>query len=145
MMAALMLNLLLEKALNSKSGFQKGDIMEKKKILVVEDDQDTIDIYKEILDKEYDLLVAEDTKKARELLEKHKPDLMILDIILPEESGDAFLAQIKDSNKYKRLKVLAVTVLGDVTYELCKIDPDVVSISKPFDKAKLLKTIKDMM
>ena len=140
-----MLNLLLEKALSSGSGFQKGDIMKKKKILVVEDDPDMICIYKEILDKDYDLLVAEDTKKARELLENHKPDLMILDIVLPEESGDAFLAQIKDSAKYKRLKVLAVTVLGDVTYELCKIDPDVVSIPKPFEKAKLMKTIKAMI
>jgi DNA-binding response OmpR family regulator len=70
---------------------------------------------------------------------------MILDIILPRESGEVFFTRLKKINAYKSLKVLCVTVLGDVSDYFQKIDPKTECMPKPLDKQKLLNKIKEMM
>lgn len=115
---------------------------EKKNILIVEDDADMQRIYKIVLGENYNLIIADNTKDAMKQLEKNKADLMLLDIILPRETGDTFLAHLKQMPKYKKLKVIAITVLGDITGQLKKIDPEATCIPKPFDKEKLLKEIE---
>lgn len=115
---------------------------EKKKILIVEDDADMQQIYKIVLKEKYSLVMAEDTKDALKQLEKSKIDLMILDIILPGETGDTFLIRLKQMPKFKKLKVIAITVLGDITGQIKKIDPEATCIPKPFDKEMLLKEIE---
>ncbi|MBU0536769.1 MAG: response regulator [Nanoarchaeota archaeon] len=119
--------------------------MKKKTILVVEDDPEMQSIYKEMLESDYDLIIADNSRKARSLLEANKVDLMILDIILPDETGDSFLAHLKKMPRFENLQVLAITVLGDLTYELCKIDPKIIGVAKPFDRKKLLKIIKEVI
>jgi len=119
--------------------------MSKKTILIVEDDKDMHLIYKSMLEDRYDLRIAENTEKAMEELKKKKPDLMILDIILPKESGEVFFQRLKKIKAYKSLKVLCITVLGDVSDFFQKIDPATGCLPKPLDKTKLLNKIKEMV
>ena len=115
---------------------------EKNKILIVEDDTDMQRIYKIVLGENYNLIIADNTKDALKQLEKGGIKLMLLDIILPHETGDTFLAHLKQMPKFKKLKVIAITVLGDITGQLKKIDPKTTCIPKPFDKEKLIKEIE---
>ena len=116
-----------------------------KKILIVEDDKEMHVIYKDMLSFDYKLTFAENTKSAMKELNKGKFDLMILDIIMPEESGDTFFQRIKKNAKFKSLKTLCITVLGDESDFFQSIDPKSQCLPKPVDKDKLLKVVKDMV
>ena len=113
----------------------------KKKILVVEDDKDMQKIYADVIKNGFDVTIVGDTTKAQKELDNHKYDLMVLDIILPKEPGDTFFVKLKQNPKYKNLKVIVVTVLGDIVDKLKMIDSNVECLPKPFDKKELLELI----
>ncbi|MBD3313149.1 response regulator [Candidatus Woesearchaeota archaeon] len=119
----------------------------KKRILIVEDDEDTVRLYKQVLGDKYELKTVDTAKKALNQLKKDDFDLMILDIILPEESGEQFFARIKDmgDKRLKDIRVLFISVLGDVSEFAKKIDPKAGSLSKPFTKEDLALNIEEMM
>lgn len=114
----------------------------KKTLLIVEDDKDTQTIYKHMLGKQYDLKIAGNTKVAMDYLNKDRIDLMILDIILPGEAGDSFFVKLKSNPKFSDLKTIIVTVIGDLTTEIGRIDPKISAIAKPFNKDELLEIIR---
>ena len=116
--------------------------MTKKTILIVEDDQEMHKLYKAQLESEYVLLTAQDTKQARITLKMNKPDMIILDIILPNEGGDTFLSFLKSKEQYKDIPVLGITILNDIEQELHKLDPELIYLPKPFTKKALLSSIK---
>ena len=116
--------------------------MKKDIILIVEDHEDIQAIYKDMVGDKYDLIQVISAEDAQKVLGKQKVDLMILDIILPKQSGDTFLVYLKQKNKFKDLKVICITVLGDVSKQLQKIDPKVKCIPKPFKKNELLEVIE---
>ena len=117
----------------------------KKTILIVEDDKDMRSVYEDILSGTYNLIIVGNTRSALPKLKTEKIDLMILDIILPTETGDSFLARIKQEARFRDLNVLCITVLGDVTRQLQAIDPNVICIAKPFVPDELLKAVKSKM
>lgn len=119
--------------------------MHKKTILIVEDDKDMMKIYEEMLGDKYHLWKAFDADEARKLLEKDHIDLMILDMILPKETGDTFFVKLRSHPKYEKVKTIVVTVMGDITEQLQKIDPQVTCIPKPFEKEHLLKVIEEKL
>ncbi len=67
----------------------------KKKILVVDDDEGLRSLYEEELgDEGYEIVTAKDGKEALLKLEKEKPDLIILDIVMPQMDGMEALGRI---------------------------------------------------
>jgi len=84
-----------------------------KKILLVEDDPFLKDIYTTKLKEEgFVTLVADNGKLALDLLKKEDPDLMLLDIVLPEVTGWELLSEIKKNKKFKNLPVIILSNLG---------------------------------
>lgn len=84
-----------------------------KSILLVEDDPFLIDIYQSKLkEKGFDVNVAEEGKQAWELLRKKKPDLLLLDIVLPNMDGWEIIKKIKEDARLKDLKVIILSNLG---------------------------------
>ena len=82
-------------------------------ILLIEDDPFLIDIYVTRLRKEdYKIDVASDGEIALDKLKKGKFDLVILDIILPKIDGWEILKKIKENSKFKKLKVIILSNLG---------------------------------
>jgi DNA-binding response OmpR family regulator len=72
----------------------EGIIM-KNKILFVDDDEGLRDLYKEELEEEgYEVLTAKNGKEGLENLEKEKPDLVVLDIVMPKMDGMEALGRI---------------------------------------------------
>jgi DNA-binding response OmpR family regulator len=72
--------------------------MSKKNLILIVDDEEEIRLLlKEFLEKkDFAVLVAEDGQKALELAEKHIPDLVITDLLLPKEHGVDVMREIKD-------------------------------------------------
>ena len=84
-----------------------------KQILLVEDDPFLIDIYTTKLKEEgFEVDVAEDGSEALRKLKERKPDLLILDIVLPHIDGWALLRKVRENLKLKNLKVIILSNLG---------------------------------
>lgn len=81
-----------------------------KNILLIEDDKNLIELYKT----ELELLgaivkIATDGKKGLELAKQEKPDLILMDIILPEKIGLSVLKELKDDETTKDIPVLVIS------------------------------------
>ncbi len=87
---------------------------EKKRILIVEDDQMLSTMYKTKLQSEgvYEVLSADNGADGLEIAKEEKPDLIMLDVIMPQLDGFAVLEELKDDPKTKKIPVVLLTNLG---------------------------------
>jgi DNA-binding response OmpR family regulator len=84
------------------------------KVVIVEDNTSLADIYKtrlEILG--YQCFAAYDGRTALEVIEKERPDLVLLDLMVPLVAGDQILATMRASEWGKDIKVLIVSNLNE--------------------------------
>lgn len=87
----------------------------KKTILVVEDEKNLLEAIRRKLEKEnVNVLIAETGEEALAILEKQKPDLVWLDILLPGINGLEVLRSARNNPSLKDLKVVAVSVSGGI-------------------------------
>ena len=87
--------------------------MPQKKLLLVEDDPFLSSLLKARLAKEgFVVSYAADGEEALELLRKEKPDLVLLDLILPKKSGFEVLEIMRDDPRLIKLPVMIVSNLG---------------------------------
>ena len=85
----------------------------KNKILLVEDEQMMVDMYKMRFESEgYEVLVTERGSEVIQIAKKEKPDIILLDVILPETDGFSILQTIKADSTIKDIPVLLLTNLG---------------------------------
>ena len=83
------------------------------KILLVEDDPFLIDIYTtKLKEAGFEVVVADDGKKAIALAQKEAPELIALDIVLPHVDGWDILRQIKADPQLQNTKVIILSNLG---------------------------------
>jgi DNA-binding response OmpR family regulator len=84
--------------------------MEKIKILIVEDEKVTLELYQKfILDNVFEKKIASNGKEALEVYKSWHPDVMILDIMLPEMSGYMVLKEIRLSIEDKKTTIIMAT------------------------------------
>jgi DNA-binding response OmpR family regulator len=85
----------------------------KKKILLVEDDFMISSMYKTKFEAEgFEVFVADNGSAGLELAKKEKPDIIMLDVILPQLDGFSVLEQIKQDKTTKNIPVIMLTNLG---------------------------------
>ncbi|MDO8592616.1 MAG: response regulator [bacterium] len=85
----------------------------KKTILVVEDDSMISSMYKTKFEADgFNVLTAEDGAFGLELAKKEKPDIIMLDIILPQLDGFSVLEEVKKDKATKKIPVIMLTNLG---------------------------------
>ncbi len=81
-----------------------------KKILVVDDEEDVVRYFKTLLeDNGYQTMTAKDGVEAMEVVRKERPDLVTLDITMPNKSGVRVYRDIKESSEFKGIPILVVT------------------------------------
>lgn len=86
-----------------------------KKILVIDDDQFFAKTLESALPKEkYSLVYAEDGEVGLAKLESEKPDLIILDLMMPKLDGTEFLKRLRDSKDFGKIPVLVSSNLSSV-------------------------------
>lgn len=83
-------------------------------VAIVEDDATVAEMYKFKLEKAgYKCEIARDGKMGLELVEKLKPDLVLLDLMLPEMTGDEVLARMRKTDWGKDTKVIVMTNVSE--------------------------------
>lgn len=85
-----------------------------KKILIVEDDVFISEMYANKLQKAgFEVSLARDSQEALSKLKEIRPDLILLDIVLPKIDGFEVLKTIKNDPKFKKIKVVLLTNLSE--------------------------------
>ncbi len=117
-----------------------------KKILIADDSLFMRKVLTDILSSkpdEYKLLEASSGKSALELFKKGKPDLILLDIIMPEgeEAGINVLRQVMKTDP--EAKVVMITAVGqELVIKECKKLGAKDYIIKPFDEKQVIRTVE---
>ncbi|MFA7230047.1 MAG: response regulator [Victivallaceae bacterium] len=108
----------------------------KAKILIVEDTETNIDILMETLSEEYELSVAINGEKALRLLENYKPDLVLLDVMMPGIDGYEVCRRLKADQTVQGIPVIFLTALSDEGNEAKGLELGAIDyITKPFNPA----------
>lgn len=121
--------------------------MGKKKILVIDDDERQLRLTEAILKPNgYDVAVLTTGKNAVDFARSQEPDLILLDIMMPEVDGYTVLNSLKKDSMTKEIPVVMVTAVG---YELNKKLADRLGaagyITKPVDLHGLLDVVKSTL
>ncbi|MBI4248282.1 MAG: response regulator [Elusimicrobia bacterium] len=96
-----------------------------KTILVAEDEEDIRDLLKSVLERAgYNVVLAEDGKKALASVREKKPDLIILDLMLPFLSGWEVCVEIKRDPKLSQIPVIVLTATSLDQAKLAKVNAD---------------------
>ncbi len=115
-----------------------------KKILIVEDNELNMKLFNDLLEsKGYEVIQTRNGMDALGLAREHKPDLILMDIQLPEVSGLDVTRWIKEDEALAMIPVIAVTAFamkGDE--ERIRQGGCEAYISKPISVATFLETIK---
>jgi DNA-binding response OmpR family regulator len=125
--------------------------MGKKKILLVEDDVDFAEATKIILEsKSYDVTVAYDGKEGLKKAQTEEPNLIILDVMMPEMDGYEVCAKLKADTKYRHIPILLLTAVGEAipktkyTMEMgMKTEADDY-IPKPVEPIELVERVENL-
>jgi CheY-like chemotaxis protein len=82
----------------------------RKKVLVVDDEKDVVTYFSACLEENgYDVLTASDGVEASAKVKSDRPDLVVLDISMPNQSGVRVYRDIKENDELKKIPVLIVT------------------------------------
>ncbi len=120
-------------------------IMEiKPTILVVDDSAENIDLLSEMLYEDYKVKAALYGSRALKIAKKTPhPDMILLDIMMPEMDGYEVCKQLKDDPLTSKIPVIFITAMSEISYEKKGLDLGAVDyINKPFNPDIVLRRIK---
>ncbi len=111
-------------------------------ILIVDDEEEIRSLLKDFFEaRNFEVIVAEDGQKAIELAQKHVPDLVITDLLLPKEHGIEVMREIKD-----RFFTPVIAISGIYKKEEIHTKIDDVYLNgffeKPLNLEELLKSVQ---
>jgi two-component system response regulator VicR len=121
---------------------------EKKRVLCIEDDTEMIDLIRLILERKgFEVLEAVGGKEGLEVSRREMPDLILLDLMMPEVDGWEVFRQLRADEQLKDIPVIVVTakaqsidiVLG---LHIAKVDG---YVTKPFGPQELLKSVNKVL
>ena len=118
-------------------------MQQKKTILVVDDERDLLDLIEYNLKKEgYDVLKAEDGLEGIRMAKKYKPDLVLLDIMMPKMNGLEACEQIREDDEIKQTPIIFLTAKNDEKTEVRGLNLGADDfLTKPISTAKLVSRI----
>jgi len=112
--------------------------VEKQKLLVVDDNPENLAILYKTLRDEYELTGASNGKDALRLVQTTNPDLILLDIMMPEMSGFEVCRTLKEQDAFRDIPVIFITALIEAADEARGFEVGAVDyITKPFKPAIL--------
>ncbi len=120
-----------------------------KKILIVDDEEVIIHLTSLILKKRgYEITSCTNAEEALSLVQKERPDLIILDYLLPGKNGLEFCQEVKSNTPTSHIPILITTGQKlNLEAEILQdklLQPDHI-LSKPFDIDELLKIIEELL
>jgi CheY-like chemotaxis protein/DNA-binding transcriptional MerR regulator len=128
-----------------------GEIaMSAKKILIVEDEQDVAKYLSALLqDNGFQTLIAYNGKQGMEIALRDKPDLISLDVSMPEESGVRLYRNLQENDSTKAVPVVIVTGVDHAFKNFIEtrkqVKPPDAYFDKPIDKEQYLQKIRALL
>ncbi|MEM2925773.1 MAG: response regulator [Methanocellales archaeon] len=109
-----------------------------KKIMIVEDDEELRELYKDMLEERYSIIPVGSGRQCLEKLRFEKPDVILLDILMPDIDGWQVLEEIKRSNCE-----IPVIILTALTPGANVLDKGIAGyLTKPVSKQILMRAIE---
>ena len=121
-----------------------------KTILVVDDDPDAVDFFVTVLeDNGYATVSARDGNEALERLGESLPDLVTLDITMPEKSGIGVYRKLKETDEYKDIPVIIITGVSDDFKQFIstrrQVPPPEGYLAKPIEPDQLISKVGELL
>ncbi|KKR21678.1 MAG: Transcriptional regulatory protein [Candidatus Moranbacteria bacterium GW2011_GWA2_39_41] len=119
-----------------------------KKILVVEDESALMGAMKEfLLAENFSVVTADDGEEAMMMVKKEKPDLILLDIVLPKKDGFAVLAELKADVEMEKIPVMLLTNLesADDVDRAFSLGVSTYLVKSNYKLEEIVEKIKEML
>ena len=119
-----------------------------KKIVAVDDEQDllfTIKMVIEYFNDEYEVTTLDSGKKLFQLLKKETPDLILLDIMMPDINGWDVHKKLKSTKKWSKIPIIFISSVADDTSKITANTIGDYFIEKPFDSYDLKQKIENIL
>ncbi|MFW6013602.1 MAG: response regulator [Candidatus Nanoarchaeia archaeon] len=118
----------------------------KKKILVVDDEPQIVELIQIMLGDDYDYIEANSGHEALEKASSEKPDLILLDIMMPDMDGYQVCQRLRADPKTRDIVVAMVSAKKEDHDILQGIDVGAIAyITKPFDGFELTEKVKELI
>lgn len=119
--------------------------MEEKKILVIDDDPTSNTLVSFLLkSNDYDVSVAKDGDEGLQKADEIKPDLIILDVMMPKKDGFTFLTELKQKNMLNIPPIIMLTSREQMEATF-KLEGVAEYFVKPVDTKKLLAKVNEIL
>ena len=113
--------------------------MAKKRILVVDDERDIVEFLTQLLeDNGYEVTSAYDGLQGMEMVVKSRPDLILLDLQMPEETGTGLYRKLHNKKEYKDIPVIVISGLAG---NYLAVGKSVPVIDKPPGEEEVLREV----
>lgn len=120
-----------------------------KKIMVVDDEPDQIDTVKHVLENsniEYEIISADSGFKCLQLLKNNQiPDLILLDIMMPEMTGWEVFNRLKENSSWRNIPIIFLTARTDRVAKKAGTFLADNYIEKPFNSKYLMEKIDEVI
>ena len=121
-----------------------------KTVLVVDDDPDACEFLSTVLrDDGLATAIAHDGAEAIRMIDEAPPDLVTLDITMPEKSGVAVYRKLKEDDQLKSVPVIIITGISDDFKKFIssrrQVPPPEGYISKPVDVEEFLSMVRELL
>jgi DNA-binding response OmpR family regulator len=118
--------------------------MGKNRVLVVDDEPDVLMLTCTALeDAGFDVVRAKDVPQARKLLLSEIPDVIVTDLMMPDESGYSLIKYVREKSGVKNIPIVVTSVL-DTEAEIYQQGADAY-LAKPFTPDELIKMVTDLV
>jgi len=114
-----------------------------KKILAVDDNPNNTAIVEELFGEHYDLRTASNGNDAIKIALEFKPDLILLDIMMPGMDGYEVCRRLRMYSSISETKIIMVTAKGDLEDKITGYEAGASDyITKPFDEENILESVE---
>lgn len=123
-----------------------NDKAKRNKILVVDDEPINVKFITAVLENDYDVISAYSGKETLEKISLEKPDIVLLDIMMPEMSGYDVCEKIKQMSSTRFMPVVMVTALSGLTDKIKAIEVGADDyLIKPINRVELLARVQSLL
>ncbi len=106
-----------------------------KKVLVIDDDENQVRFLTVALEESgYDALKAYNGKDGLEMIRNERPDLVLLDLMMPKKTGFTLFHQLRKDDEYKDLPVIMLSGVAEVLEDLDSSSDD--THARPYDSLR---------
>jgi len=120
--------------------------MDKQKILIADDEPGVRSIVSRILEEEYIVIEAADGEEAMDIVKEQRPDLVLLDLMMPKMDGYAACSRIKSDRATKGIKVVILTAIGHVLNKKYAEEMGADGyVTKPFTRESLMEEMRRLL